>query len=147
MSPEFIAGIPAIDSKIPFETLAFRGIELFLKGKNLSFGLPSVKSEWVSENGRIVGIDQEDYFYFVRNKWFRKRLFKIPRKVDTEENFRYQHNGGDLVVDLVAWLPGGQYVLLRHKTHGVFIVEPTSGKCGLLTLYQARAFGWKKELI
>ena len=90
----------------------------------------------------MVGVDQEDYFYYVPLRWFRKRLFKIPREPLSTAIPRYQYKGGSLVISRIRWLPGGRYVMMDHKFWGTMILEPSTGKVGLLVQAQGHTFGW-----
>lgn len=140
--PELITQIPYEKSSVPVENLSFRGIDLFLSGDRFSFGRSVPEDYLVSEKGSSIGIDEDDYLYFVGNKWFRKRLYKIIREPQVADTPRYQYKGGDLLINHIRWIPGGRYVIMEHRYWGVLIMEPSSGKVGLLIRANGRAFGW-----
>jgi len=142
MTPEFVTQIPSEKFSIPIENLNLRGIELFFGGTKLSFGRPTREDQVVSEKEAVIGVDEEDYLYTVSKKWFRKRLFRIPREISDEDITRYHYRGGDLVIDHIRWIPGGRYVIMEHKYWGVLILEPSTGKIGSLIQAHGRAFGW-----
>jgi len=142
LTPEFVTQISSEEFTVPIESLNFRGIEFFFDGAKLSFGRPIRIGQEVSESGSLIGVDEEDYLYFVNEKWFRKRLFQIPREINEANSPRYQYKGGDLVIDHIRWIPGGRYVIMEHKYWGVLILEPSTGKVGLLIQANGRAFGW-----
>lgn len=139
--PELVTQIPFEKASIPIDNLSIRGIDLFLEGDKFSFGRPGRESYLISEEGSSVGIDEDDYLYFISMKWFRKRLYRIPRQPDTDDS-RYQYKGGHLVVDHIRWIPGGRYVIMEHKQWGVLILEPSTRKAGLLIRARGHAFGW-----
>lgn len=140
--PELITQIPYEKSSVPVENLSFRGIDLFLSGDRFSFGRSVPEDYLVSEKGSSIGIDEDDYLYFVGNRWFRKRLYKIIREPQVADTPRYQYKGGDLLINHIRWIPGGRYVIMEHRYWGVLIMEPSSGKVGLLIRANGRAFGW-----
>ena len=142
LTPEFVTQIPFDKFSVPIENLNFRDIELFFGGTKLSFGRPTRDHRAVSANGSIVGVDEEDYLYTTKTRWFRKRLFRIPREINKEDMTRYHYKGGDLVIDHIRWIPGGRYVIMEHKYWGVLILEPSTGRIGSLIQAHGRAFGW-----
>jgi len=142
LTPEFVTHIPFESFSIPIENLNLRDIQLYFDGAKFSFGPSFTKNHAVSENGSIIGIDEEDYLYVVNSKWFRKRLYSIPRDIDDVDAYRYHHKGGDLIIDDIQWVPGGRYVIMEHKYWGVVILEPSTGKIGLLIQANGRSFGW-----
>ena len=142
LTPEFVTQIPFEEFSVPIESLNIRGIEFFFDGAKLSFGRPIREDQKISEKGSLIGVDGEDYLYFVRTKWFRKRLFRIPREIKEANASRYHYKGGDLVINHIRWIPGGRYVIMEHKYWGVLILEPSTGKIGVLIQANGRAFGW-----
>ncbi|MCK5178180.1 MAG: hypothetical protein KAR32_01515, partial [Candidatus Omnitrophica bacterium] len=143
--PELIVRIPFKDASVPIENLNLRGIDLFLSGDKLSFGGQGRENDLVSEKGASLGIDKNDYLYFVSLKWFRKRLYKIPREPRAADIPRYQYKGGDLVIDHIRWVPGGRYVIMEHRYWGVLILEPSTGKIGILVHARGHTFGWHER--
>jgi len=147
-NPKLVTVIPFDSQKMPVENLKLRGIDLFIEGDNLIFDAASQRSSLISEKGSFVGIDENDYLYFVRNKWFRKRLFKISRLPVIKDNvFQHQYKGGELTIKKIRWLPGGQYIIMEHRYLGVFILEPSSGKVGLLIGVTGDTIGWYQEVL
>ena len=162
--PEFVTEIPDEKSSLPLDHLKLRGVELFLKGDELSFERSTHKSLFaspalqsreinhqilmsaVSEKGKVVGVDRDDYLYYISNKWFRKRLFKIPREPVVSDVPHYPYKGGEPVIYNIRWLPGGRYVILEHQYMGVFILDPYSGKIGHVIGLRGEAIGWFKEI-
>ena len=145
MVPRFILELPFEQRKVPVANLNLRGIHLFTEGDQFSFGLGSQGRHFISDQGSVIGIDDQDYLYFVRLKWFRRRLFKIPRELRETDMPRYQYRGGDLVLSHLRWIPGGQYVIMEHKHLGVIILEPTTGRTGILIQTSGHSFGWYQE--
>lgn len=146
LTPELVAEIPFEKSSVPIENLKLRGIHLFLGGDRLSFGRPGGEDWLVSPEGASVGIDEDDYLYFVSKRWFRRRLFKIPRETGAADVPRHQYKGGDLAVRHIRWIPGGRYVIMEHKYWGVLILEPSTGRVGLLVRANGHTFGWYRGL-
>lgn len=143
--PEMVTQIPQDKAQAPIENLRLRGINLFVDGPKLSFGGTPRDDFRVSSSGATVGIDEEDYLYFISHKWFRKRLFKIPREARITQLPRHQYQGGELVVDHIRWIPGGKYIIMEHIYWGVLILEPSTGRLGLLIQAKGRDFGWYEE--
>ena len=144
--PEFVTEIPFEKSAIPLENLNVRDINLFLEGNKLAFSRSAKEDYGISSKGSSIDIDDDDYLYFVKGKWFRKRLFKIPRESQTSDLPRYQYKGGDLVIDQIRWIPGGRFVIMEHKYWGVLIFEPATGKIGLLIQANGHTFGWYQRV-
>ena len=140
--PEPVALISYEDRSVPLENLQVRGIELYLANSKRSFGRHESADHLKSARGTAVGIDQDDYFYYVPSQWFRKRLFKVPREARPTEIPRHQYKGGDLVIRQIRWLPGNRYVIMEHQYLGVLVLEPDTGKVGSLIQAQGRTFGW-----
>ena len=144
---ELITRIPSEDLSVPIDSLNLRDIDLFLDGDKLSFGGPAKESDLVSDKGSLLGFDEDDCLYFVNSKWFRKRLYKISREPRNTEIPRYQYKGGDLVIDHIRWIPGGRYVIMEHRYWGVLILEPSTGKMGLLIRASGHTFGWYPKAV
>jgi hypothetical protein len=140
--PEDVVQISYDKSSVPLENLMIRGIDLFLDAPRFSFGRSAKENHLVSEKGPSVSIDEQDNLYFINSRWFRKRLFKIPREQNIGDMPRYQYKGGGLVIDHIRWIPGGRYVIMEHKYWGVIILEPSSRKIGLLVKAHGHSFGW-----
>ncbi len=139
---------PSVDlSRADPSRLAYR---FWKKGKDFLNSFVSIDSPIImsvaSERGKALGIDQDDYLYYIHNQWFRKRLFKIPREPLISEAPRYPYKGGEPVIYNIRWLPGGRYVILEHKYMGVFILDPYSGKIGNIVGLQGEAIGWFEEI-
>lgn len=142
LDPELIGEILQEKSGVPIQNLALRGIDLFLEGDALSFGTVNEKKQMVSEKGQSLGIDEQDVLYYISNKWFRKRLFQIPREPTISEVSRHPYKGGDLVFDEIRWIPGGRYVIMQHRYLGIMILEPATRKIGFLIEVKGENFGW-----
>jgi len=142
LTPELITRIPYEDDEVPIKNLKIRGIDLFLGGDKILFDRTRYARRAVSERGSVIGIDDQDYLYFINAKWFRKRLFKIPRELRYTDMPRHQYQGGDLVMGHVRWIPGGRYVVMEHRFWGILILEPSTGKIGLLIQAKGHSFGW-----
>ncbi len=140
--PEFVAEIPSRNAFLPIEQLSVRHISLFLKGDRLVFSRFKEKNCFISEKGSYIGIDYKDNLYFVKNKWFRKRLYKITRRPVISDIPRYQYRGGDLTLKNFRWIPGGRYVIMQHTRLGMIILEPTTAKIGILIEGDGDTFGW-----
>jgi hypothetical protein len=140
--PEPVALISHKDRSVPLENLNIRGIELYLENSKRSFDRFGRGDHLKTARGTFVGIDKEDYFYYVPFQWFRKRLFKVPRESRVTEIPRHQYKGGELVIDHIRWLPGDRYVIMEHQYLGVLILEPYTGKVGSLIQARGHTFGW-----
>ena len=146
LQPEFVTEIPYEQSTIPIENLDIRGIDLFLGGDRLSFNPSIPRESLVSQKGQSLGIDEEGHLYFVPNRWFRKRLFKIVREPVISQMPRHQYKGGDLVIEQIRWIPGGRYAIMQHRYLGVLILEPATCKVGLLVEVKGHTLGWYEDV-
>ena len=140
--------IPYDSTDFPKDALELRGINLFMKTDLLSYGGEGEREQLVAENGRRVGIDAEDNFYFINEKWFKQRLFKLRRQPQVaQEGFqRHQYRGGDLEIYGIRWLPGGKYILMEHRDLGVLILDPARNKIGQPMLKRGKNFGWHLDI-
>ena len=142
LKPEFVSEIPYEAASLPLENLSMRGINLYLKGDQRSFVLFDQKESLISKKGSTIVIDQEDYLSVIKNKWFKKRLFKVPRELIVSEVPTYPYKGGDLTIKQIRWLPGGRYVIMKHSSLGILVLEPLSGMVGILEGKESEAVGW-----
>jgi hypothetical protein len=148
LKSEIALEIPYDSTEFPEDALDLRGIRLFMKSDILSYGGEGERQQLAAENGRRVGIDEEDNFYFINEKWFKQRLFKLRRQPKTSEEapHRHQYQGGELEMGGIRWLPGGKYVLMEHHDLGVLILDPALNKIGSLMLKRGRNFGWHLDI-
>ncbi|MBU4333423.1 MAG: hypothetical protein KKD07_03170, partial [Candidatus Omnitrophica bacterium] len=139
---EFIAAVPSDSSSIPFESLRFRDVKLYVDYGGLSFS--RVKSFGVikSKKGQIVGIDDDDYLFFIRSRWFRERLFQIPRALAADRDPRYQYLGGDLTIEEMAWIINSPYVVIDDSLEGLLLLNPYNKKIGYIGVQDADFMGW-----
>ncbi len=144
MKPKLVTAFPYQEATVPTDSLALRDIQLYLDNHKYEFGRAVKENALMSAEGPSVGIDQNDHLFYVRHRWFRKRLFKIARyKVDYIDS-EYQKKGGELMIQHISWLPGGRYIIMEHKTIGILILEPQTKRIGRLYKSQGYAFGWYK---
>lgn len=99
-------------------------------------------SSWVSEKGEIFEIDIAGHLYYLKDKVSKKKLFRVPRKLDPDIQMDYQPKGGELVVQRLRWLPGGHYVMLYHDFWGTLILDPKQGLLGPLIDADVKLVGW-----
>jgi len=146
LTTELIDDYPSQKALASEDRLEAKKIKLFKDAHRYSFGADeSVVLRWRSPSGREVGLDDEDYLYYVNNQWFRKRLFHVEREA-LEGDIRYhQFEGGVLAIKQLKWLPGGRYAILAHKKLGVLILDPKSGKLGQLAGMFGSGFGWYEK--
>jgi len=144
LTPELVTTIPYDQASVPIVNLDMRGIMLFVKGELLSFGSPAEKEQLVSVKGQQVGIDGDDNFYFINDKWFRQRLFKVRRRPVPQEGElkRHQYRGGELTISNIRWLPDGRYVVMEHFDLGILLLDPFKNKLGQLLEKRGHSFGW-----
>ncbi len=146
LQPVRVASILSNERDLSDEHFRLHGINLFDSVEKYSFG-PFHKKQfsWGSSSGAVIGIDSEDYLYYLRNWWWRTRLFKISRAPAPENRLRYQYQGGELTVQNLRWLPSGKYVIMEHNLYGLLILEPKSGKVGILDNQKGNTFGWYSQ--
>ncbi len=97
---------------------------------------------WSPLSSSRVGIDEKDHLYYIPNRWWRKRLFKIPRATMKNDMPRFQYKGGELAVQDLRWLPSGRYVIMEHYLFGILILDPSTGRIGILVSEKGSSFGW-----
>ncbi len=146
LQPEFVTRIPYEQSGIPQENLKVRGIDLFMDTDALSFVQGIKRDDLVSEKGQELGIDKDDHLFFVPQKWFRHRLFRIPREPQLEDIPRHAYRGGELIITQIRWIPGGRYAIMLHRYLGILVVEPATSRIGLLIAARGNTFGWYEYL-
>jgi hypothetical protein len=130
------------------KNLELRNIDIFFEGDKLSFYRQARKDlVWVSDRGAKLGIDDEDHLYYIKNRWWRKRLFKVPREPLPGDFNRYQFDGGVLSLGHLRWLPGSRYAIMGHNSLGIIILEPATGKMGQLVPKEGFSFGWFEPIL
>ena len=145
LKPEFVISFFAHKPSVSHEYLTLWDIGLFVAPK-LSFGRTAHSEEsWYFDENLNVGIDEEDHLYFRKYNLWKKRLYKISRVPVQSDIARYQYRGGELAVKHLRWLPSGRYIIMEHHLFGVLILEPSTGKVGILVNEQGSAFGWYKK--
>ena len=142
MASEFFAKFPTQTTDIPFDEMRWRDVELFAGADQLSFGRRSFYGVWPNEKGQYIGIDEEDYLYLVKKKWFKKRLFKVTRQIEEGDAKSPSYKEGSLTLENIRWLPGGRYVIMEDKTMGGVILDTANGRMGQLAGFKAKNFGW-----
>ena len=131
------------EPELPMRELHQEGVRLYLPQKQYAFGhdVPKRKtahSAWGAE----IGIDESDTLYYVSSLWWPKRLFKVPRVEDIDNIKRYQYRGGILTINDLRFLPSGRYVIMEHYFWGILIMDPRSGRVGILDNQHGNTFGW-----
>ena len=144
LKPEPVSLIAYDKKSFSFEDLKLRNIRLFLDGIKFSFVRDQVRENLVAENGSKLGIDQDDYLYFVRQHWFKKRLFKVTRFPKLSDLPRHQYKGGPLTIQKIRWLPGGRYAIMEYRFRGWLVLDPVTGRVGHLTGLMGHTIGWDR---
>lgn len=143
LMPGLILKFPYSERMIPRDNLDLRGIHFFDPDDYLSFGRELLNREFLmSSQGGRVGIDEYDNLYYIHSRWWKRRLYQIPRVPVKGDIDRYQFRGGELAIRHLRWLPGGRYLIMDHHYFGVLIMEPATGKVGILTSERNGTFGW-----
>ncbi len=142
LQPEFVVRIPFEQAGIPIKNLTARGISLFLEGDMFSFSQGTLRDILVSDQGKSLGVDEDDHLYYVPKKWFRTRLLRIKREARPSVIERHAYKGGELTITQIRWIPGGRYAIILHRYLGLLVIEPATRKIGLLIAAKGNAFGW-----
>ena len=142
LRPQLLTRIPSESTEIPLENLDLRDIDLFLEGDNLIFKRLDERNHLSSKNGTLLGIDEKDYLFLKTGQWFKKRLFRIPRRPDPDALYKHQFKGGRLMLTKIRWLPGNNYVIMQHQYLGTLILNPWFLTLGQLTAEGGDVFGW-----
>jgi hypothetical protein len=142
LKPKQVLQMTFDSPQLPLENLKLHGIHLFYPQQPLSFSQRRrPESVWVSVEGKRIGIDEEDYLYYVPNRWWKKRLYKVPR-VPVKTN-PYSHLYQEtLVLRQPRWFPSGRYVIMEHLFWGVLILDPRTAEVGILANEKGNTFGW-----
>ena len=124
------------------EHLAMHSVDLDFSVDRFSFGRDSkVEAISRSKQGAVIGVDETDILY-IRNHWWKRRLYQIPRVPMQSDMERYQYKGGQLAVQHLQWFPSGRYVIMEHYFFGILILDPQTGKLGILDNQRGNTFGW-----
>lgn len=140
LKPEFLATVPVEELSPPVDHLQLRDIDLFVHGAMNSFRVEE-EIQLTSNNDKPVGVDKQDYFYIMNERWFKRRLFKVPREQPLDQSSNYPYPG-ELMVKDIKWLPGKKYVLMRYDPMGFVILDPRKGKIGKILGVTVQAVGW-----
>lgn len=143
MNYKLVLTYPSQESRFNLDRLRMSNIDVFEQGKELSFKRQLNTAKVFSNKMLEVGIDSSDNFYFVNNKWFVQKLFKVPRIVTNLKDDKYKYyNKGELVIDNIKWLPSGKYVIFNYKTIGVIILDPINKRASRLFKRNVSIIGW-----
>ncbi len=134
--------LPTETADLPLVSLDLRGIKLFRDSDHFAFKRIVEKNVYLTKKGPFVGIDEKDHVYYVGNKWFRKRIFKIARKPSKNAAKQYQYKGGDLTIRQIRWTPDEKYLVMDHVDLGILVLEPIMGRVGRLVDIGGDIFGW-----
>jgi len=126
---------------------SIREVPIYAADRQLSFGKArDISYSMTSAQGARIGIDDEDHLYFIKNKWWSRRLYRIPRIGQDPELAHEYPQGGRLAVRYLRWLPSGRYVIMEHDFFGVLILDPVTRKVGILVTEKGDTFGWSPAL-
>ncbi len=140
LRPRLVLKFPFDRPELPWDHLALRGIHLYAPRGDLAFGRAG-PLQWGARRIGRVGIDDDDHLYYIVNRWWKKRLYSVPRVPDAAVDADPYENGRLVVQDL-RWLPSGRYVVMEHLYYGILILDPVGGRVGILGSDRGRAFGW-----
>jgi len=147
LKPRLIMKFLSEEPVFPEEHLESRAIKLYKPQQPLSFGrVKKEKTSWHSPRGGVIGIDEDDVLYYLPHRWWRKRLFRIPRVPIKYDMPRYQYKGGKLAIEDMRWLPSGRYIIMEHDYYGICILDPSRGKVGILDVDGGDTFGWYTKM-
>ncbi len=138
---DFVADIRTDDSKFPQHHFDMLGIDLYQPEDILTFGRVGEIGILKSPKGAEVGIDSRHFFYY-KAGWFRKRLFKVSRDVDTSKKPTMLNTYGEHILRQIRWTPSGDYVIMDHPYWGILVLDPKKRKIGQLYPYEVSAYGW-----
>jgi len=125
------------------EYLSLRGVDLFLPMAHLSFVREAQeKYADVSAGGKRIEIDQDDDLWYSPHRWWHKRLYTIPHVAEDDAGGKHSPGAKRLAVNELRWLPSEKYVIMKHHFFGILILEPSTGKIGILDNQRGGLFGW-----
>ncbi|MBP9855555.1 MAG: hypothetical protein KBD53_11870 [Candidatus Omnitrophica bacterium] len=141
LNVQLVTDISMDENKFPTPHLEMLGIHLYQPYKSLSYARIRDYEELVSKKGDVIGIDEYNFLYY-KDKWFRKRLFKVKREVDNTKLPTYLNTQGEPVLQQIRWTPSGKYVVMDHPYWGILILDPKHRKIGQLYPFEVSAYGW-----
>lgn len=124
--------------------LSLLGIKLYQPETGLSFDRLGEQTLLKSRQGHLIGIDRYDYFFYQGN-WFRRRLFRVKRDVDTSKKPTMANTYGEPVLRQIRWTPSGRYVVMDHPYWGILIMDPRREKVAQIYPFAVNAYGWFPE--
>jgi len=133
---------PTEKMTLPVRDLARSGIHVLIPHRRYSFGKVGQKRTLAhSRQGAEIGVDERDTLYYAA-LWWRKRLYQVPRVETVGDIPRFQYQGGRLTISDLRFLPSGRYVIMEHYFWGILILDPVSGRIGILDNQRGSTFGW-----
>jgi len=146
MRPKEVVRFFYDQSTIPPSHLAVRNIYLFEVGHLVFTRQKRPREVAVSSTGARIGVDEEDHLFYVKNQWWKKRLYFVPRIPDTRQAYP-DFEVGQLVIQNPRWLPSGRYVIMEHYLFGIVILDPKTEQLGILVNDDCRGVGWPPEAL
>lgn len=141
LTPKMVLQFPLEEPVLSMEHLAVRGIKIFSPKFPLSFSRDQdYGSVWNTKNARQLSIDDQDQLTYTKGRWWRRRLFQVPRLPVQSQAVKGQK--GPLAIRYLRWFPSERYVIMEHDFFGVLILEPATGKIGILVNDKGNGFGW-----
>ena len=125
--------------------LSLLGIKLYQPERGLTFDRLGNQTVLKSRQGHLIGIDRYNYFFY-QGKWFRRRLFRVKRDVDTSKKQTMVNAYGEHVLRQIRWTPSGRYVVMDHSYWGILIMDPRRQKVAQIYPYDVNVYGWFSEI-
>lgn len=94
----------------------------------------------VSPSGRRIMINKKQQMCYQSGYGVRYCLFGLET-IGRYLNFPPEGRENELLVQDARWLPSGKYLLLKHYTHGLLVLQPLARRAGVLAEGDIELFG------
>ncbi|HSV43379.1 MAG TPA: hypothetical protein VLJ10_02385, partial [Candidatus Bathyarchaeia archaeon] len=141
--PVLRADIRSADPDLAPQILKEHGIDLFFNDVRLGFESPQPfqRTSFVdSPSGRRIFVNTDLQICYRSAFGVRYRLFGIS-PLHKYFTVAPQGTGSDLEIQEARWDPSEEYVLLRHVTHGLLVLQPAKRQVGILVPGRVDLFG------
>jgi len=143
LKPRFKANIRHRDLEVPDEVLQTNGILLVSDNPGLRFESPRLfarGSHVMSPTGRRLWVNRQLQLCYQSAYGVQFSLFGLSRLGDYLM-FPPHGREAELTVLDLRWLPSDRYVLIRHYTHGLLVLDPVRRRVGILVQDNIGIFG------
>lgn len=138
-----IADVVSSKMEIPDHELADHGIALYRQNKNFRLDASQTLSSLSaveSSSGKKIFVNTDLQLCYQSAYGVRYPLFGLSQMKDYVL-FPPEGQERAFTVQEARWLPSEKYVLLKHYTHGLLVMDPVSRRIGILAQGRIGVFG------